>query len=251
MNHHIGEKAPVHIQGVHRSMMARGEINERLLREILTLFPSVQACAKAFEVEYTTLLDLINMTHSPLRHDYEWREISETVAHGLGFSLIDLFPPELYPPPKGEMSVNAGESPRVLHAGRRLARIAIDERVDVTKEIDQRLMNSLLREVMLRCLSFREREILAMRFGFDMSSHCTLEEVGRVFRISDSRVRVIEMNALAKLKKRCSSEFGVRTRTLYKYWRQLDETPFGPPVPTLKELELDDKPADAHDPPPS
>ena len=47
-------------------------------------------------------------------------------------------------------------------------------------------------------LSFREREILKLRFGF--SGHCySLQEVGRIFKVTASRIRIIEAKAIRKL----------------------------------------------------
>jgi RNA polymerase primary sigma factor len=51
----------------------------------------------------------------------------------------------------------------------------------------------------LDLLSFREKEILKLRFGIGVGYSYTLEEVGRIFRITRERVRQIEAKALLKL----------------------------------------------------
>jgi RNA polymerase primary sigma factor len=59
-----------------------------------------------------------------------------------------------------------------------------------------------LREVMrdkLSDLTSREAKILRMRFGIDMNSDHTLEEVGRQFNVTRERIRQIEAKALRKL----------------------------------------------------
>jgi RNA polymerase primary sigma factor len=64
-------------------------------------------------------------------------------------------------------------------------------------------MQSNLRTVvgeLLDGLSPREAKVLRMRFGIDMSSDHTLEEVGKQFDVSRERVRQIEAKALRKLK---------------------------------------------------
>ena len=64
-------------------------------------------------------------------------------------------------------------------------------------------MQSSLRAVvgeLLDGLSPREAKVVRMRFGIDMSSDHTLEEVGKQFDVTRERVRQIEAKALRKLK---------------------------------------------------
>jgi RNA polymerase primary sigma factor len=61
----------------------------------------------------------------------------------------------------------------------------------------------MLRErvrAVLGTLSARERDILRLRFGIDTGNTYTLEEVGRIFRVTRERVRQIEAKALRKLR---------------------------------------------------
>jgi RNA polymerase primary sigma factor len=62
--------------------------------------------------------------------------------------------------------------------------------------------NSLLREKidgLLKTLTFREREIIRLRYGLTDGYAYTLEEVGRIFKVTRERVRQIEAKAVAKL----------------------------------------------------
>ncbi|WP_119633046.1 RNA polymerase sigma factor RpoD [Methylocaldum marinum] len=52
----------------------------------------------------------------------------------------------------------------------------------------------------------REAAVLRMRFGIDMSTDHTLEEVGRQFDITRERIRQIEVKALRKLRQSSGSE---------------------------------------------
>ena len=64
-------------------------------------------------------------------------------------------------------------------------------------------MQSGLRVVvneLLDGLSAREAKVMRMRFGIDMSSDHTLEEVGKLFDVTRERVRQIEAKAMRKLK---------------------------------------------------
>jgi RNA polymerase primary sigma factor len=70
-------------------------------------------------------------------------------------------------------------------------------------------MQSGLRVVvneLLEGLSPREAKILRMRFGIDMSTDHTLDEVGKQFDVTRERIRQIEAKAMRKLKHPSHSE---------------------------------------------
>jgi RNA polymerase primary sigma factor len=54
-------------------------------------------------------------------------------------------------------------------------------------------------ETVLSSLTFREREIIKLRYGIGDGYTYTLEEVGRIFRVTRERVRQIEAKAVRKL----------------------------------------------------
>ncbi len=62
--------------------------------------------------------------------------------------------------------------------------------------------NGILREKierLLKTLTYREREIVRLRYGLGDGYTYTLEEVGRIFKVTRERVRQIEAKALRKL----------------------------------------------------
>jgi len=62
--------------------------------------------------------------------------------------------------------------------------------------------NGILRERiedLLKTLTFREREIIRLRYGLVDGYNYTLEEVGRIFKVTRERVRQIEAKAVKKL----------------------------------------------------
>jgi len=62
--------------------------------------------------------------------------------------------------------------------------------------------NELLREKiesLLKTLTYREREIIRLRYGLGDGYTYTLEEVGRIFKVTRERVRQIEAKAVKKL----------------------------------------------------
>ncbi len=66
-------------------------------------------------------------------------------------------------------------------------------------------------EEVLGTLTFREREIIKLRYGIGDGLTYTLEEVGRIFRVTRERVRQIEAKAVRKL------QHPVRARKLYGF----------------------------------
>jgi RNA polymerase primary sigma factor len=63
----------------------------------------------------------------------------------------------------------------------------------------QNSMRSIVAEV-LESLSPREAKVLRMRYGVDMTSDYTLEEVGKQFDVTRERIRQIEAKAMTKLR---------------------------------------------------
>ncbi len=51
----------------------------------------------------------------------------------------------------------------------------------------------------LKTLSYREREIIKLRYGIGDGYTYTLEEVGRIFKVTRERVRQVEAKAIRKL----------------------------------------------------
>jgi RNA polymerase primary sigma factor len=61
-----------------------------------------------------------------------------------------------------------------------------------------RMLKDQIEEV-LQTLNYREREILKLRYGIGDGYTYTLEEVGRIFKVTRERVRQIEAKAVVKL----------------------------------------------------
>ena len=78
----------------------------------------------------------------------------------------------------------------------------------VTSPIDQATMESLRETThsVLAQLTPREAKVLRMRFGIDMNTDHTLEEVGKQFDVTRERIRQIEAKALRKLRHPSRSE---------------------------------------------
>ena len=61
-------------------------------------------------------------------------------------------------------------------------------------------------EQLLKTLTYREREIIRLRYGLGDGYTYTLEEVGRIFKVTRERVRQIEAKAVKKLQHPVRSE---------------------------------------------
>jgi RNA polymerase primary sigma factor len=82
------------------------------------------------------------------------------------------------------------------------------EDVNIASPIQAATQESLTeatREV-LNSLTAREAKVLRMRFGIDMNTDHTLEEVGKQFDVTRERIRQIEAKALRKLRHPSRSE---------------------------------------------
>ena len=82
------------------------------------------------------------------------------------------------------------------HLGDFIEDATVDSPVD--SSIDEGLREAT-REV-LGSLTAREAKVLRMRFGIDMNTDHTLEEVGKQFDVTRERIRQIEAKALRKLR---------------------------------------------------
>jgi RNA polymerase primary sigma factor len=92
-----------------------------------------------------------------------------------------------------------------------------DEKTPPPVEASQ---HSLLKErisKLLKQLSYREREVLKLRYGLDDGNTYTLEEVGQIFHVSRERIRQIEVGALQKL------QLPVRREKLQAFWEEINE----------------------------
>jgi RNA polymerase sigma factor (sigma-70 family) len=76
-----------------------------------------------------------------------------------------------------------------------------DERATTAAEttVEAGLMRAQLRDV-LDSLDAREAAVVRMRYGLDGGQPKTLDEIGRVFKLSRERIRQIERETMAKLR---------------------------------------------------
>jgi RNA polymerase primary sigma factor len=74
-----------------------------------------------------------------------------------------------------------------------------DERAEKPEEnATQEMLRDKIEQV-LKTLTYREREIIKLRYGIGDGYTYTLEEVGRIFKVTRERVRQVEAKAIRKL----------------------------------------------------
>jgi RNA polymerase primary sigma factor len=98
-----------------------------------------------------------------------------------------------------------------------LGELIEDEKLRAPIESTQR--NQLRERIrkLLKQLSYREREVLKLRYGLDDGNMYTLEEVGQMFKVSRERIRQVEVGALQKL------QLPVRKEKLKAFWEEINE----------------------------
>lgn len=75
-----------------------------------------------------------------------------------------------------------------------------DSKVDNPHEVTNRNMLKEQLGKILKTLSEREEKVLRLRYGLDDGCPRTLEEVGKIFKVTRERIRQIEVKALRKLR---------------------------------------------------
>ena len=125
-----------------------------------------------------------------------------------------------------EADISAEETRRVLNIGRHP--VSLDRPIGESEDasfgefIEDSSTESPLKtathamlkdkiEALLKTLTYREREIIRLRYGLGDGYTYTLEEVGRIFKVTRERVRQIEAKAVRKL------QHPVRTKPLVGY----------------------------------
>jgi RNA polymerase primary sigma factor len=105
--------------------------------------------------------------------------------------------------------------------GDQLAELVEDDaQSDPMNAVLQHNIHEIVREI-LDSLKPNEARILRMRFGIDLSTDHTLEEIGQEFGVTRERIRQIEAEAMRKLRHPSRSE---KLRDLLDIANELTQT---------------------------
>ena len=91
-----------------------------------------------------------------------------------------------------------------------------EQTLSPTDFTSQKSLESCIQEV-LQTLNPREAKVLRMRFGIDMNTDHTLEEVGKQFHVTRERIRQIEAKALRKL------NHPIKSKKLHTFLEELED----------------------------
>jgi RNA polymerase primary sigma factor len=144
-----------------------------------------------------------------LRHELGREPDAEEIAAAAGLTLdqttLALRVQDMLSPP---LSL---DQPVREHDANMFGDIVPDHRhVPVTMETTRADLRQRLDDV-LASLAQREREVVRLRYGL-FDGYCyTLEEIGRIFKLTRERIRQIEAKALTKL------QFPARSRSLMPF----------------------------------
>jgi RNA polymerase sigma factor (sigma-70 family) len=160
---------------------------------------SNNALAAALGVRPTETCAWINLKRAPSDRHPRYDELVEKLLLFTGQSWSELWPAEL------REAIKGGEIGRRMEFRRSVemqqlaeltrARLTAPDPAEVFSLQDRR---DRIKAV-LEMLSYREREILKLRYGLDGDGIFTLNEVARIFRVTPERVRQIEIRAIRKI----------------------------------------------------
>jgi RNA polymerase primary sigma factor len=104
-------------------------------------------------------------------------------------------------------------------------------------------------EAVLKTLTYREREIIKLRYGIGDGYTYTLEEVGRIFKVTRERVRQVEAKAIRKLQHpvRARKLQGFVDGSVYKEVKGESTVQALPPAAAEHDPHLVSRVADMHD----
>ena len=143
--------------------------------------------------------DLLNLKRSPIGKTGVLRKVAASLSEVTGLLCEDLFPDRIYHlgvPTQKVVEVDTDTAFRLMPE-RQMALLEAPAE-DAPEAIANKHEQREAIERVLSTLTFRESMIIKLRYGLDGYTY-TLEEVGRIFKITRERVRAIEARAIRKL----------------------------------------------------
>jgi len=182
--------------------------NNRLWSAIMDTFPAVKTqtdAAKSLGTRGSILGALLNGKVFPYRGGKRgraagWWPLALKIERALGRSAEYLFDRDLYGVPLPQVSVELVFDPKALSAAYQILSLPPHQEDGICSEEQRAAIVEAL-----ATLAPREANVLKMRFGLSGHSEHTLDEVGRFYGVTRTRVRQIECRALHKLRHPCRS----------------------------------------------
>lgn len=142
-------------------------------------------------------------------HRARERKAHDAILAKINTSLDECWPPEVRQFIDGSRELKSlileqtQEVPLARLTGQVMQTLTVDGDAEQLAEQDE--LRGKIRDV-LKTLSYREREIIKLRFGLEGGVPFTLAETGKVFGVQKERIRQIEAKALRKMQQPSRSE---------------------------------------------
>lgn len=155
--------------------------------------------AKANGVSITGLYSLVNLMEPPVGVKGEFIKPAKELMEVLGAC-----PSELWTDEQLTLRLDSNRTERVM--SKEALQITLQSNARSLIGLDypeQEMVEEDMTRVMkdkLDSLTPREAKILRLRFGFDGTQAHTLEEIGKIFKVTREQIRHIEARALRKLR---------------------------------------------------
>ncbi|MDR2643723.1 MAG: sigma-70 family RNA polymerase sigma factor [Planctomycetaceae bacterium] len=175
------------------------------IRQAITRSISEQARTIRIPVHMIEALSRIKSTTRSLYQESGHEPCPQDVADAVGMTVDDVYRITQMGTSPISLELPVGESDDIC-----FGEFVADKNFD---KPEHSASNELLRREIgkiLKSLTPREREIIKLRFGLENGYSYTLEEVGKIFKVTRERVRQIEAKAVEKLQQpsRCHSLAG-------------------------------------------
>ena len=155
--------------------------------------------AKATGVSISGLYGLVNLMEPPIGVKGEFSKSAQALMEVLGAC-----PSELWTDEQLTLRLDSNRTERVM--SKEALQITLQSSARSLIGLDypeQEMVEEDMTRIMkdkLDSLTPREAKILRLRFGFDDTPAHTLEEVGKIFKVTREQIRHIEARALRKLR---------------------------------------------------
>jgi len=199
-----------------------------VLARLVDEFGSIKSAAAEVGVSTTTLSHWLYFKTQPFtaasikKRRARYEKLIPRLERLTGRNIRDIFPDM----PKGALRLLS--QPRAVE--RKVSVEQITTAVEKEKLAYEQEVNNYAGfwknvDEVLKTLSYREREIIKLRFGVGGQRVHTLEEVGHIFKVTRERIRSIESSAIRKMQQRRNVAHLIEYLDAPLYQSMGDQTP--------------------------
>ena len=186
-------------KGFKFSTYATWWIRQGITRSIANDSRMIRVPVHAHEV-----IEAIRRFESKYLNEHGEMPTDQEISQGLGYSIKTIKESKV-----ASLPVISLETPVTNDDGQSQESSLMDyipSEVNVQNEVERKLTNEEFIELINKTLSAREAEVIFLRFGFKDGIPKTLEEIGKMYKISRERIRQIQLKGLRKLRIKIAPE---------------------------------------------